>query len=71
VGVDGLHFRVSSDRQTTENQFEELLRIAERRTTLPAIGAASGSCSRNASTRKNYLPQAEAAGPFTVFIQRQ
>jgi putative DNA-invertase from lambdoid prophage Rac len=30
VGVDGLYFRVSSDRQTTENQFEELLRIAEK-----------------------------------------
>ena len=30
MGVDGLHFRVSSDRQTTENQFEELLRIAEK-----------------------------------------
>jgi putative DNA-invertase from lambdoid prophage Rac len=30
VGVDGLYFRVSSDRQTTENQFEELLLIAEK-----------------------------------------
>ena len=30
MGVDGLYFRVSSERQTTENQFEELLRIAEK-----------------------------------------
>jgi len=30
VGVDGLYFRVSSERQTTENQFEELVRIAEK-----------------------------------------
>ncbi len=30
MGVDGLYFRVSSDRQTTENQFEELLLIAEK-----------------------------------------
>ena len=30
MGVDGLYFRVSSDRQTTENQFEGLLLIAEK-----------------------------------------
>jgi hypothetical protein len=30
VGVDGLYFRVSSDRQTTENQFEGLLLIAQK-----------------------------------------
>ena len=28
--MDGLYFRVSSERQTTENQFEDLLRIAEK-----------------------------------------
>jgi DNA invertase Pin-like site-specific DNA recombinase len=28
--VDALYFRVSSDRQTTENQFEDLVQIAER-----------------------------------------
>jgi putative DNA-invertase from lambdoid prophage Rac len=28
--VDALYFRVSSDRQTTENQFEDLLQVAER-----------------------------------------
>ena len=28
--MDGLYFRVSSDRQTTENQFEDLLEVAER-----------------------------------------
>ena len=28
--MDGLYFRVSSDRQTTENQFEDLLAVAEK-----------------------------------------
>jgi putative DNA-invertase from lambdoid prophage Rac len=28
--VDGLYFRVGSDRQTTQNQFEDLLQVAER-----------------------------------------
>lgn len=28
--MDALYFRVSSDRQTTENQFEDLVQIAER-----------------------------------------
>ena len=28
--MDALHFRVSSDRQTTENQFEDLLQVAEK-----------------------------------------
>ena len=28
--MDGLYFRVSSDRQTTENQFADLLQTAER-----------------------------------------
>jgi DNA invertase Pin-like site-specific DNA recombinase len=28
--MDALYFRVSSDRQTTENKFEDLLRIAEK-----------------------------------------
>jgi hypothetical protein len=27
--MDGLYFRVSSERQTTENQFEDLLEVAE------------------------------------------
>ncbi|MCI0723816.1 MAG: recombinase family protein [Acidobacteria bacterium] len=30
MGVDALYFRVSSERQTTENQFEDLLQIAQR-----------------------------------------
>jgi putative DNA-invertase from lambdoid prophage Rac len=30
VGSDGLYFRVSSERQTTENQFEDLLQVAEK-----------------------------------------
>ena len=28
--TNGLYFRVSSDRQTTQNQFEDLLEAAER-----------------------------------------
>ena len=28
--MDALYFRVSTDRQTTENQFEDLLRVAEK-----------------------------------------
>lgn len=28
--MDALYFRVSSDRQTTENQFQDLLQVAER-----------------------------------------
>ena len=28
--VDALYFRVSSDRQTTANQFDDLLQVAER-----------------------------------------
>jgi DNA invertase Pin-like site-specific DNA recombinase len=28
--MDGLYFRVSTDRQTTENQFEDLLQVAEK-----------------------------------------
>ena len=28
--MDALYFRVSSDRQTTENQFEDLVQVAER-----------------------------------------
>ena len=28
--MDALYFRVSSDRQTTENQFDDLLHVAER-----------------------------------------
>jgi putative DNA-invertase from lambdoid prophage Rac len=28
--MDGVYFRVSSDRQTTENQFEDLLQVAEK-----------------------------------------
>ena len=30
MSADGLYFRVSSERQTTENQFEELVGIAEK-----------------------------------------
>ena len=30
MSTDGLYFRVSSERQTTENQFEDLLQIAEK-----------------------------------------
>lgn len=30
MGLDALYFRVSSDHQTTENQFEDLLQVAER-----------------------------------------
>jgi DNA invertase Pin-like site-specific DNA recombinase len=30
--MDALYFRVSSDRQTTENQFDDLLQVAERDT---------------------------------------
>lgn len=28
--MDGLYLRVSSERQTTENQFEDVLRVAEK-----------------------------------------
>jgi DNA invertase Pin-like site-specific DNA recombinase len=28
--MDALYFRVSTERQTTENQFEELLQVAEK-----------------------------------------
>jgi hypothetical protein len=28
--VDGLYFGVSSERQTTENRFEDVLRVAEK-----------------------------------------
>ena len=28
--MDGLYFRVSSERQTTENQFDDLLQVAEK-----------------------------------------
>ena len=28
--MDALYFRVSTDRQTTENQFEDLLLVAEK-----------------------------------------
>ena len=28
--MDGLYFRVSSERQTTENQFEDLLQVADK-----------------------------------------
>ena len=28
--MDALYFRVSTDRQTTENQFEDLLEVAEK-----------------------------------------
>ena len=28
--MDALYFRVSSDQQTTENQFEDLLEVAEK-----------------------------------------
>ena len=28
--MDALYFRVSSEKQTTENQFEDLLQVAER-----------------------------------------
>jgi hypothetical protein len=28
--MDALYFRVSSERQTTENQFEDLLQVAEK-----------------------------------------
>ena len=30
MGADGLYFRVSSERQTTENQFDDLLQVAEK-----------------------------------------
>lgn len=30
MGTDGLYFRVSSERQTSENQFEDLLQLAEQ-----------------------------------------
>ena len=30
LSIDALYFRVSSDRQTTENQFEDLVQIAEK-----------------------------------------
>ncbi len=30
MGADGLYFRVSSERQTSENQFEDLLQVAEK-----------------------------------------
>ena len=34
--IDALYFRVSSDRQTAENQFEDLLQIVEKTTRLRA-----------------------------------
>jgi len=30
MGADGLYFRVSSERQTSENQFDDLLQVAEK-----------------------------------------
>ncbi len=30
MSIDALYFRVSSDRQTAENQFDDLIKIAER-----------------------------------------
>jgi DNA invertase Pin-like site-specific DNA recombinase len=33
--TNGLYFRVSSDRQTTQNQFEDLLEAAEMRRLRP------------------------------------
>jgi DNA invertase Pin-like site-specific DNA recombinase len=62
--MDALYFRVSSDRQTTENQFENLLQVAEKdgsgrdwgqiRQELSTCILETQRCTRNGRTRTVY-----------------
>jgi len=63
--MDGLYFRVSSERQTTENQFEDLLQVA-RRTAPAGIGRRSVRHSLRASPRNNDKLPAAPPGPSTT-----
>jgi hypothetical protein len=49
--MDALYFRVSSDRQTTENQFEDLLQATEKAAPVGATGTQSEALSLVASTK--------------------
>jgi hypothetical protein len=64
--MDGLYFRVSSERQTTENQFQDLLQVAERMA-LIAIGTRSGRPYETVSMRSNGLPATAGPGSFIGF----
>jgi DNA invertase Pin-like site-specific DNA recombinase len=57
--MDALYFRVSSERQTTENQFEDLLQIAERDGSGRDWALIRGNLSRG-------LIEEERAGPSGV-----
>ena len=56
--MDALYFRVSSDRQTTENQFEDLLQVG-RGIRLAEIGTAS-------ATRIVYSAQSEVVAELAT-----
>lgn len=50
--MDALYFRVSSERQTTENQFQDLLQVAER-TAPTETGPPFGECFSSLFKRSN------------------
>src|SRR5690242_15361520 len=74
--MDGLYFRVSSERQTTENQFEDLVQIAERddsgrdwaqvRTALAACVTEEQRPTCGGATRTVYYVQPELAAKLAL-----
>ena len=55
--MDALYFRVSSDRQTAENQFEDLLQIAEK----------DGSGRDWSQIRRSCVPKLPANSPSNAY----
>src|SRR6516162_3425610 len=81
--MDALYFRVSSDRQTAQNQFEDLLQVAEKDGSgrdWDKIGQALANCiyeeqlSRSdGTTRTVYRLRAEAVGELAeqcVYVEQ-
>ncbi len=74
--MDGIYFRVSSERQTTENQFEDLLQVAERdgtgrdwsriRDLLAVCVIEEQRPTRSGATRTVYRVRPEAAAELAV-----
>ena len=82
--MDALYFRVSSERQTTENQFEGLLQIAEKdatgrnwsqiRQALSGCIVEEERCSRSGRTRTVYRVRPEIVAELAeqcVYVEQE
>lgn len=81
--MDALYFRVSSERQTTENQFDDLLQVAEKdgsgrnwiqiRATLSKCVIQEARAGRNSTTRIVYRLNAELSAELAqqcVYVEQ-